>query len=68
MKLQPKQWINSVLEYGVCTRITSDDNAISVHDLCPKPLTCEARKDKHICTCGKGKFLDLKDPTQCGKK
>ncbi|CAM4777103.1 unnamed protein product [Rotaria magnacalcarata] len=64
VKAQPK-WINSVLEYGVCTRITSNDNAISVAGSCPKPLTCEARKDKHVCTCGKGKFLDLNDPSQC---
>ncbi|CAF3513440.1 unnamed protein product [Rotaria socialis] len=64
VKTQPK-WINNMLEYGVCTRITSNDNAISVAGLCPEPLTCEARKDKHVCTCGRGKFLDLNDPSQC---
>jgi hypothetical protein len=60
-------WINSVLEYGVCTRITSEDKAIDVPGTCPLSLKCEAREDKHVCSCGKNQFLDLDDPTKCGK-
>ena len=55
-------------EYGVCTRINSQDIATGDNGLCPEPLTCEARQDKHVCSCGRDKFRDLDDPTQCGKK
>ena len=66
VKIQPN-WINDVYEYGLCTRITSRDTAISVSGICPEPLRCEERKDKHVCSCGKDKFRDLDDPNQCGK-
>ncbi|CAF0909261.1 unnamed protein product [Rotaria sordida] len=64
VKIQ-RDWINDIYEYGLCTRITPQDKAIDVDGLCPKPLICEARKDKHICSCGKDKFRDLNDPSQC---
>ena len=63
-----RTWINSVYEYGLCTRINSLDAAFSENGLCPEPLRCEGRQDKYICTCGRGRFRDLDDPNQCGKR
>jgi len=63
-----RNWINNTYEYGVCTRINSKDEAIGENGTCPKPLECQARNDKHVCSCGQDKFRDLNDPTQCGKR
>jgi hypothetical protein len=62
----PRDWIDNVYEYGLCTQINSRDEAISQNGLCPEPLKCEANNDKYVCSCGKDKFRDLDDPTQCG--
>jgi hypothetical protein len=62
-----RQWINDVYEYGLCTRINSRDEATGEDSLCPEPLKCEAKIDKHVCSCGKDQFRDLDDPSQCGK-
>jgi len=60
--------MEKIYEYGLCTRINSRDEAIPEDGLCPKPLTCEAKEDKHVCSCGNNKFLDPNNQTQCGKK
>ncbi|CAF3205424.1 unnamed protein product, partial [Rotaria sp. Silwood2] len=36
-----------------------------LNGLCPEPLKCEARTDKHVCSCGEDKFRDIDDPSQC---
>jgi hypothetical protein len=61
-------WINDVYEYGLCTRIDSRDMATGENGLCPEPLICREREDKHDCSCGTDKFIDLDDQTQCGEK
>ncbi|UJR32135.1 hypothetical protein I4U23_019603 [Adineta vaga] len=67
-----RTWADDVLEYGSCTRITSNDQAFAENGLCPQPLTCRAREDKYVCSCGKDKFVDMDNSTQCvyfiGKK
>ena len=34
--------------------------------LCPTSTFCEAKRDKHVCSCGSTRFLDLNNLTQCG--
>ncbi|CAF3487239.1 unnamed protein product [Rotaria sp. Silwood1] len=60
-----RNWQDDIYEYGLCTRINPQELAIGVNGLCPEPLICEERRDKHICSCGKDKFRDLDDPSQC---
>lgn len=66
-KIQPK-WKDNMYEYGLCTQIDSRDGVIAQRGVCPEPLKCEVKVDKHICTCGKDKFIDLDNSTKCGKK
>ena len=65
-KIPNTEWINMFFEYGVCTRVNSLDQTEPESGLCPDPLRCEGRQDKHICSCGRGQFRDINDPTQCG--
>ena len=58
-------WIDDHIEYGVCTHIDSNGKPIQNHDLCPEPLTCEARQDKHVCSCGIDKYLDEEKKACC---
>jgi len=60
------QWNGNQLEYSVCTRINSRGIAVPEDGLCPTPLQCEIRNDKHVCSCGKDKYLD-KTYTLCCK-
>ena len=66
-KIEPKEYINKYLEYGLCTQIDSDDSATAQDGVCPAPLTCQARNDKYVCSCGMDKFRDLDNSSQCGK-
>jgi hypothetical protein len=60
-------WINDVFEYGICTIVTSRDSTLPQNGLCPEPLKCEARDNKHVCTCGKDKFRDVNNASLCGR-
>ncbi|CAM4776996.1 unnamed protein product [Rotaria magnacalcarata] len=53
-----RQWISEHFEYGICTRIKSDEVAQGpISELCPPPLQCRANGDKYVCSCGPNKFL-----------
>lgn len=53
-------------EYGLCTQINSKGSGQPQVGICAEGLKCEAKNDKHVCTCGAKKFLDLQDTTRCG--
>lgn len=64
-----RTWISEYFEYGICTRINSEDLAQSPNNaLCPPPLQCLANGDKYVCSCGLNRFLEkYSDVQRCGK-
>ena len=65
-KIEPKEY-REFYEYGLCTHVDSYDSTIAQNAVCPELLTCEKRKDKHVCSCGIDKFLQLGTSSECGK-
>jgi hypothetical protein len=65
-----RQWISEYFEYGLCTRITSNDIVQSSNRdlLCPSHLKCLANGDKYVCSCGLNKFFEQRsNGFICGK-
>ncbi|CAF1046954.1 unnamed protein product, partial [Adineta ricciae] len=58
------QWDDDNFEYGVCTRIDSRGNPQEESGLCPAPLSCQQRRDKYVCSCGRDQYLS-ENGTSC---
>jgi hypothetical protein len=62
-RIKPK-WNGDHIEYGVCTHIDSKGKPVQNYGLCPEKLKCDARQDKHVCSCGVDKYFD-EETTLC---
>ena len=60
------EWDDDNFEYGVCTGIDSHGNPQQESGLCPAPLSCQLRRDKYVCSCGRDQYLS-ENGTSCCK-